>query len=77
MPSTSNKPTLATSLINFLRANAASPPHERCESTVATRLTGDHAGFRRMIRTIGDLAYKGKIKRENADNWACVLSLPE
>lgn len=71
------KPTYAVQVLDYIRANAASPPHERCESTVATRLTGDHAGFRRMIRTIGDLAYKGKIKRENADNWACVLSLPE
>ena len=70
------KPTLATTLIDFLRANASREPQARCESTVATALSSDHKGFKRMIRVIGDLAYKGKIKRENVDNWACVLSLP-
>lgn len=71
------KPTLATTLINFLRANADLPPEQRCETGVATRLTSDHRGFKRMIRTIGDLAYKGTIKREHVDCWVCVLSLPE
>lgn len=75
MPAT--RPNTVSVLLDFLRANASSPPHERCETTIATRLTSDHRGFKRMIRTIGDLAYKGKIKRENVDNWACVLSLPQ
>jgi hypothetical protein len=71
-------PTLTsdTRLLTFLHANADSLPQARCEVAVATRLSGDHRGFRRMIRVIGDLAYKGKIKRENVDGWACVLSLP-
>lgn len=74
------KPTsvaLTNTLLDFLRVNAASPPEHRCEVTVATRLSHDTRGFNRMIRAIGDLAYKGTIKRENVDNWACVLSLPE
>lgn len=74
------KPTsvaLTNTLLDFLRSNAASPPEHRCEVTVATRLSHDTRGFNRMIRAIGDLAYKGKIKRENVDGWACVLSLPD
>ena len=70
------RPNTATILLDFLRANANLPPEQRCETGVATRLTSDYRGFKRMIRTIGDLAYKGTIKRENVDNWACVLSIP-
>ena len=70
------KPTTVTILLDFLRANASSPPHERCEVHVATFLSSDYHGFKRMIRTIGDLAYKGTIKRETVDGWACVLSIP-
>ncbi len=76
----SNKPTsvaLTNTLLDFLRVNAASPPEHRCEVTVATRLSHDTRSFNRMIRAIGDLAYKGKIKRESVDGWACVLSLPD
>lgn len=74
MPSA--KPNTVSALLDFLRAHAASPPEQRCEVTVATRLSSDTRGFRRVIRAIGDLAYKGTIKRENVDGWACVLSLP-
>ena len=70
------KPNTSTMLLDFLRANAGSPPEERCEVRVATRLSSDHREFKRMIRTIGDLAYNGTIKRENVDGWACVLSIP-
>ena len=74
---TATYPKDATALLDFLRANANLPPEQRCETMVATRLTSDTRGFRRMIRTIGDLAYKGVIVRGNVENWACVLSLPE
>jgi hypothetical protein len=71
------KHTIATTLLDFLRANAASPPEQRCETMVATRLSSDFRGFRRVMKVVNDLAYKGTIKREHVDNWACVLSLPE
>ena len=72
----SSKPNTVSALLDFLRAHAASPPEQRCEVAVATRLSSDFRGFKRVTRAIGDLVRKGMIKRENVDGWACVLSLP-
>lgn len=74
MPST--KPNTVSAILDFLRVHVASSPEQRCEVAVATRLSSDFRGFKRVTRAIGDLARKGTIKRENVDGWACVLSLP-
>lgn len=71
------KPTIATQVLDFIRATAESEPQARCLTTVATALSSDFRGFKRVERVISDLVYKKQLVSGHVDNWACVLSLPE
>lgn len=75
MPSV--KPNIATQVLDFIRANATSEPQARCLVTVATRLSSDFRGFKRVEKVISDLVYKKQLVRGPVGNWAEVLSLPE